>query len=198
MIIDNRIVWPLIFSVFSLSADCTTLIPLFEEHHIIRHGEFVLKSGQSSNFYVDMRMALSSPTLMHELGQMICERCQQYSYDRVCGVPYGAIPFATICAYLAHAPLIMLRKEVKEHGTCKRIEGSYTVGDRVVLIEDVVTTGSSILDSIHMLEEQGLSIAVIVILFDRQQGGKEMLESLGYSVEVIVTLDDIAQKQRIA
>jgi uridine monophosphate synthetase len=113
------------------------------------------------------------------------------SYDRLCGVPYGAVPLATAVALENGKPLIMLRKEIKQHGLQKLVEGHYQQGDVVLLVEDVITSGSSILETVTQLEAHGLVVKDVVVILDRQEGGAERLQTLGYNVISIVQLSEL-------
>jgi uridine monophosphate synthetase len=96
-------------------------------------------------------------------------------YDRICGVPYGAVPIATTIALQTHEPLITVRKGIKEYGTQKMIGRIYNEGEKILLVEDVITTGSSILETVTTLETYGLVVEDIVVFLDREQGGVQRL-----------------------
>lgn len=135
----------------------------------IQTGDFTLKSGKKSNYYVDLRRLVSYPTHLRDVADEVYKKIQENTpeFDYICGVPYGAIPLATTIAITHNIPMIMLRKETKAHGTKKLIEGVYGVGDRVVLVEDVVTTGGSVLEAANMLEEGGLTVLGVYPVVDR-------------------------------
>ena len=128
----------------------------FYRKKIMLHGNFVLKSGQESNIYINCRKISEHPQLM----KMICEymKNDMIKAEWICGVPYGAIPFATTLSLMTDIPQLILRKDKKEHGTCKQIEGEYKKGDTVILVEDVVTTGGSINKYESLLKENGLNV----------------------------------------
>jgi uridine monophosphate synthetase len=155
-------------------------------------GEYTLKSGNTSPYYVDMRMVFSFPAIFDHIQQRLAEISQTIVYDRIAAVPYGAIPFATALALAVHKPFIMVRKEAKAYGMQKLIEGMYVAGERVLLIEDVMTTGSSILETIKQIESQGLIVHDIIVLFDRQEGGKEKLKSQGYTIHSMIDVSELA------
>ena len=98
---------------------------------------------------------------------------------------------ATTIALQRNEAMIMLRKEVKPYGTQKQVEGFYLPGDHVLLVEDVMTTGSSILESVRLLEEQGLVVEDILVFLDREEGGTAQLRNLGYTVHTVFTLIDV-------
>jgi uridine monophosphate synthetase len=181
----------LIFSMVQIEAAQNHLFDLLYENQIVKRGDFTLKSGAKSDIYIDMRAAISSPDLMDEITAGMQNSCSGIPYDRICGVPYGAVSFATALALKVRKPLVMLRKEVKNYGTQKVVEGAYKPGDQVLLVEDVVTTGSSILEAIEELKKQQLVVKNVLVLLDRQQGGAQMLENAGYQVHRLMKLSEL-------
>jgi uridine monophosphate synthetase len=108
--------------------------------------------------------------------------------DRIAGIPYAGLPLAVSTSLEGNLPLIYPRKEEKSYGTKRRIEGIYNPGDRVVLIDDIITDGGSKFEAIAVLEEAGLVVHDLVILIDREQGGRELLASKGYTLHSILTI----------
>ena len=171
--------------------DNTQLILALYENQMIKFGEFTLKSGKKSYIYADIRTAISYPNIF----RAICERFNQLlsglSYDHICGVPYSALTFASAIAYTNGTPMLLKRKEAKEYGTKKMLEGVFSPNQSVVLIEDVVTTGASILETTAVLEDFRLEVKDICVLIERNQGGQELLENMGYKVHSIMDLYQI-------
>ena len=155
---------------------------------MIKFGEFTLKSGKQSYVYADIRTAISYPSIFTRLCDLIYSKMQGLQYDSICGVPYSALTFASGVAYAHKIPMLLKRKEAKGYGTKKTLEGSYTVGDTCLILEDVVTTGMSIGETTEVLEADGIKIHDIVCFINRNQGGKEKLESQGYSLHSITDL----------
>ena len=118
------------------------------------YGDFTLKSGNKSNFYIDLRKAYSSPKVLksisHYLGLLI-QDFKPKSQTKLIGVPYGGIPYASCVSLMYDIPMLMIRKEAKKYGKKQLVEGNYKKGDSVILIEDTVTTGSSIIETIKLL-----------------------------------------------
>lgn len=160
----------------------------------VKFGEFTLKSGKKSNIYFDLRNIISEPLLVLELTELLNEKISLSETDRICGVPYGAIPIATALSLKSKIPMILKRKEIKTYGGKKMIEGKFNVGDKVLLIEDVITSGESLLETIKELEEVGLQIGKIVVVLDRQEGGSQLLRDKGYILESITTKEELLQK----
>ncbi|KEG08104.1 orotidine-5-phosphate decarboxylase/orotate phosphoribosyltransferase [Trypanosoma grayi] len=111
--------------------------------------------------------------------------------DRIVGLPYAALPIATAISLEMNIPLIYPRREAKAYGTMAAIEGDYKKGDRVVIIDDLVTTGETKVEAIEKLKAAGLEIVSIVVLIDREMGAKKFLGKLGYEFEAVVTLSQL-------
>ena len=161
---------------------------------IIKFGKFTLKSGIESPFYVDLRPLASDPKILKKLAEHLLEILpKDNKLDLICGVPYAALPMATVMSLLSDIPLIMKRKEAKGYGTKKLIEGIYKQGQSCLLVEDVITSGKSLLETIAEVEKEGLKVSDIVVVLDRQQGGKELLEQKGYRVYTLFTITEVVK-----
>jgi uridine monophosphate synthetase len=158
------------------------------EINAIKFGEFKLKSGIISPIYLDLRLCISYPKILGKIAAIMWKQVKLLQFDVICGVPYTAIPFATIIATTHNIPMVMCRKESKQHGTKKIIEGYFQPGQTCLLVEDLITSGSSILETIAPLKEAGLIVKNIVVLIDREQNGKTLLESGGYNIHAAFTL----------
>lgn len=158
---------------------------------VIKLGTFTLKSGIISDNYVDMRIAISHPDILQELALCLKDILQKCHADLLCAIPYAALPVTTALSMVSGTPMIMARKEAKDHGTKNMIEGVYTAGQECLLIEDVITTGSSILETIKTVEAAGLKVKDIVVLIDREQGGAENIAAHGYRLHSIFTLQEL-------
>jgi uridine monophosphate synthetase len=160
---------------------------------MIKFGEFTLKSGKKSYVYADIRTAISHPKIFTTLCDLIYSKMNSLKYDSICGVPYSALTFASGIAYAHQIPMLLKRKEAKEYGTKKIIEGNYQAGDTCLVIEDVVTTGMSIGETTVVLEEAGLKVQDIVCFINRNQGGQERLTEQGYALHSIIDLYQVLE-----
>ena len=157
---------------------------------IIKFGKFTLKSGIESPFYVDLRPLASDPKILKDLATYLLKILPSNDFDLLCGVPYAALPMATAMSLESNIPLIIKRKEAKSYGTKKLIEGIYKKNQNCLLIEDVITSGKSLLETIDEVENEGLKVSDIVVVLDREQGGKELLERKGYRVHSLFTITE--------
>ena len=160
---------------------------------IIKFGRFTLKSGIESPFYVDLRPLASDPKILKKLANYLLEMLPLDNFDIICGVPYAALPMATAMSLESYIPLIIKRKEAKSYGTKKLIEGIYEKGQNCLLVEDVITSGKSLVETIDEVENEGIKVSDIVVVLDRQQGGKEKLEAKGYKVHSLFKISEVVE-----
>jgi orotate phosphoribosyltransferase len=157
----------------------------------VKFGKFKLKSGIMSPVYVDFRVLTSIPSLLAEVGKALGEKAKEIGCDRIAGIPYAGLPLGVAAAISSDIPLIYPRKEAKEYGTGKLIEGEHKEGERVVVIDDIITDGASKFEAIEPLEAAGLVITDVLVILDREQGGKRQLARRGYSLHSLGTLMDV-------
>ena len=129
-------------------------------------GDYVQASGAVFNYYVDLRQIISDPNLFHRVLHAYAGKLQGLEFDRIAGIPYGSLPTATGLSLQLHKPLIYPRKEVKAHGARRLIEGDFEEGDRVVVVDDILITGGSVLEGIGKLESSGLTVQDVVVFID--------------------------------
>lgn len=159
----------------------------------VQFGSFPLKSGVLSPIYVDMRLIISYPALMKKFSAALNKLTVPLSFDLLCGVPYGALPIATALSLERNCPMVFCRKEVKGYGTKKLLEGKFEPGQTCLLVEDVVTSGTSILETAALLRKLELEINDVVVIFDRQQGGPQKLRENSIAFHALITMDDLLQ-----
>ena len=160
----------------------------------IKFGNFTLKSGQSSKIYLDLRQIVSYPDILRAVADTLWSRVQSCHFNLVCGVPYTALPIATCISLQHNVPMIMRRKEKKSYGTKQQIEGKFTPKQYCLIIEDIITTGSSILETADDLEMSGLKITDVAVLINREQGGEANLQKRYYTLHAAFTLQEILQQ----
>ena len=140
-------------------------------------GDFLLRSGKRSRYYLDKYRFETRPDLLKPLGERIAATVAEHAPDatRLAGPELGAVALATAASLVSGLPFIIVRKAAKEYGTAKRIEGPYEEGECICLIEDVVTSGGALLDSIDALRGAGLVVSTAVCVVDREEGGADAL-----------------------
>ncbi|MCP9911198.1 bifunctional orotidine-5'-phosphate decarboxylase/orotate phosphoribosyltransferase [Cyanobium sp. BA20m-p-22] len=158
-------------------------------------GEYVQASGAVFNYYVDLRQIISDPNLFHRVLHAYASQLQGLHFDRIAGIPYGSLPTATGLSLQLHKPLIYPRKEVKAHGARRLIEGDFDAGDRVVVVDDILITGGSVLEGIAKLESSGLVVEDVVVFIDHggdhDRQARERLAAAGYRCHSVLNIEQI-------
>jgi uridine monophosphate synthetase len=160
-------------------------------------GEYVQASGAVFNYYVDLRQIISDPNLFHRVLQAYAGCMAELAFDRIAGIPYGSLPTATGLSLLLHKPLIYPRKEVKAHGARRLIEGDFEEGDLVVVVDDILITGGSVLEGIAKLESSGLVVQDVVVFIDHggdhDRHATERLAAAGYRCHAVLDIGRITR-----
>jgi orotate phosphoribosyltransferase len=166
-------------------------VPLARRVYEVCHltGEFLLRSGQVSGEYFDKYLFEGRPELLREVAEVMVGRLPEC--DVLAGMELGGIPVATVMSQLTGLPTVFVRKQAKEYGTRQAIEGGPVRGRRVVIVEDVVTTGGALLASVRDLRAAGARLDVVVAAIDREQGGRENLRAEGLDLRAALTRSDL-------
>jgi orotate phosphoribosyltransferase len=162
-------------------------------------GDFVLRSGKRSSYYLDKYRFATRPDLLAALGERIAQEVVEHAPDatRLAAPELGAVALAAAGSLASGLPFLIVRKAAKEYGTAKRLEGVYDEGECVCLIEDVVTSGGALLDSVEALREAGLRVRTAVCVVDREEGGADALARHAVRLRPIFRASDLLQEVKI-
>jgi len=174
------------------------------KNNIIRFGNFTLASGKNSSYYVDLRLIPSYPhqfrKMIKNLQNLIVEKTGLDDFDCLASVPTGGLVVTSALAIEIVKPLIYVRSKPKEHGTAKSIEGKISAGMKVVMVDDVVTTGTSVLNGINQLKEAGLLVSDLYVIINRLEGGDKALSDIGvqtHQLTDILEITDILFQEKL-
>jgi orotate phosphoribosyltransferase len=156
-------------------------------------GDFVLRSGRRSRYYLDKYRFETFPELLGPLGELIAETVREHEPEavRLAGPELGAVALAAAGSLASGLPFLIVRKEAKEYGTAKRLEGVFEEGERVCLVEDVVTTGGAALEAVEALRDAGLEVATAVCVVDREEGGAEAFAEKGVRLQALFLASEL-------
>jgi orotate phosphoribosyltransferase len=161
----------------------------------VQFGAFKLTSGKISPYYIDLRIVPSFPDAFHKICnfyiQFVKSTVGEKNFDRIVGIPVAGIPFAAIVAYDFGKPFLYTRKGVRLHGRQRRIEGVLAPGNRILLIDDLITTGLSLEKAAKALTAEGGIVTDAVVFIDRQEGGRERLEKRSIKLHALLSISEI-------
>jgi len=160
----------------------------------VKFGAFTLKSGLISPVYIDLRMIVGSPKLLSQIVLAMKSITASIGYDLVAGIPYTALPMATIYSQQCRVPMVYARKEPKAYGTKQQIEGLYKKGMRVLIIDDLITNGLSKFETFVLFQQAGLRVKDVAVLIDRCQGGKQALSEKGFRLHTLINIYEILDR----
>jgi orotate phosphoribosyltransferase len=163
-------------------------------------GEFVLRSGRRSTWYLDKYRFETEPDLLRTLGERIADAVRECEPDanRLAGPALGAVALAASASMASGLPFIIVRGATKEYGTAKRIEGSFEPGELVCLVEDVVTSGGALAEAVSAVRQEGLVVRNAVCVVDREEGGSDALARLGVRLRPIFRAEELLELHKIA
>jgi len=168
------------------------LIQLLKECGAIQFGRFVLTSGAISDYYIDIKKASANPMVLKKIAEALAEYTD--GYDLIAGMELGAVPLVVAVSLETEIPYVIVRKEKREHGTSKQIEGGDVKNKKVLIIEDVTTSGGSVVKTIQILRENQAKVNEVLVVVDRESGAEEKLQSLNVSFIPLLSVSDILKK----
>lgn len=156
-------------------------------------GEFTLRSGRKSNYYLDKYRFETQPDVLKELGKLFAEHIGPH-VNRIAGAELGAVSLAAAASMASGKPFVIVRNQKKDYGTSKLVEGVLEKGETVVIVEDVLTTGGQVLEAVKSLQEAGAKVEKIIAVIDRLEGARENIEKAGMAMEALFTTKDLGVK----
>lgn len=153
-------------------------------------GSFTLRSGRTSSFYLDKYLFSTQPEILRELGAMFAERLPRET-TVLAGAELGGIPLVTAASLASGLPCVFIRNQKKDYGTSKQLEGKLSASDRVVIVEDVATTGGQVLEAAKVIAGTGASVLTIIATIDRLEGARENIEAAGYAFDALFTVREL-------
>jgi orotate phosphoribosyltransferase len=168
------------------------LVKLLKGCQAIQFGHFVLRSGAVSEYYIDIKKASTNPSILKKLAEAMSGYVE--GYDVLAGMELGAVPLVVALSLETNIPFVIVRKEKKEHGTGKQIEGGEVKGKRVLIIEDVTTSGGSVIKTIQVIRENQGIVDEVVAIVDRESGAEEKMKQADVSFIPLLSVSDILKK----
>ena len=164
--------------------------------HAYLEGDFILRSGRRSSYYLDKYLFETRPELLGPLGEAIAEAVQEVepAATRLAGPELGAVPLAASASLASGLPFVIVRKEAKDYGTSKRLEGAFEEGELACLVEDVITSAGAALEAVGALRMAGLQVQNAVCVVDREEGGVDALAREGVHLRALFRVSDLAAK----
>jgi orotate phosphoribosyltransferase len=152
-------------------------------------GEFVLSSGKKSNFYIDIKQASTNPKILKEIAQCMAKKLK--GEHRIAGMELGAVPLAVALSLETNLPYLIVRKGPREHGTGRLIEGEMNMDERIILVEDVTTTGFSLIKAVDIIRQEGGKVERALVVVDREEGAYESLQEHGVELTPLVRVGEM-------
>ncbi len=169
-----------------------TLSQMLKSCGALQFGHFILTSGAISEYYIDIKKASTDPKTLREIAKDMA--IQAKGYDVLAGMELGAVPLVVALSLETNIPYVIVRKEKREHGTGKQIEGLSVQNKKVLIVEDVTTSGGSVVKTIQILRESHGIVDKVICVVDRENGAKEKIEMLDVSFKPLLTVSDMLKK----
>jgi uridine monophosphate synthetase len=162
----------------------------------VQFGRFRLHSGRESRIYIDLRVLVSFPDALRQATLAYRTVLERLPFDLLVATPLAGLPIGTALCLEMNRPLIYPRKTSKSYGTGKNIEGHWSIGQTAVVVDDLVTSGDSLLETIATVKAVGIKVSDAAVLIDREQGGSQMLAGQGYRLHAVMTLTEMLDSLR--
>ena len=172
--------------------DKKRFIKLLRDCEAIQFGRFILTSGAVSSYYIDIKKASTNPGVLRAIAKAMAEHTK--GYDLLAGMELGAVPLVVALSLLTDIPYVIVRKEKREHGTGKQIEGDDVKGKKVLVVEDVTTSGGSVVKTIEVLRRNQAVVDKVLAVVDRESGAMEKLQRVNVVFSPLLTISDILKK----
>ena len=170
------------------------LIHALKNRGCIKFGDFILSSGKRSNYYIDIKRAITDPRILKTIAKMISNYIDEELKNKnlkIGGIELGSVPIATAVSLETEKELIIIRKKSKDYGTKSKIEGDLKEGDMVILVEDVTTTGGNVIKAVEEIRSMGGVVDRVFVVVDRGEGAKDNLEKIGVKLIPLITVDEL-------
>ena len=154
-------------------------------------GDFTLRSGRKSSYYLDKYLFETQPDILQALAERFADHVNNEPVDRLAGAELGGIPLVSATALATGRPMVLIRNQKKDYGTARQLEGKLEKGDRVLIVEDVATTGGQVIEAAKVLEAAGAKVVKIVAVIDREEGARENIEGAGYPFASLFTKGEL-------
>ena len=172
-----------------MTADSELARDIYRRSHLT--GEFTLRSGVVANEYFDKYLFESDPLMLRRVVEALAPLVPEQGIDALAGLETGGIPLATMLSQVTGVPTLFVRKEAKTYGTCRLAEGGEVAGRRLLIVEDVVTSGGAVLDAVGELRDRGATVERTVCVIDRESGGRKNLAEQGVELKALFTMSEL-------
>ncbi|AEH60491.1 orotate phosphoribosyltransferase [Methanosalsum zhilinae DSM 4017] len=169
------------------------LIKALSDCGAVSFGNFVLSSGKTSNYYIDIKKASTDPETLSLIAEMMSSIIKDKDIDAIGGVELGGVPIATAVSLRTKLPLTIIRKASKDYGTKSRFIGKVDRGTKIALVEDVTTSGGSVIEAISAIRDTGAIVEAVITVVDRSEGAAEKLKSMDIDLLYLVNADDLTK-----
>lgn len=169
------------------------LIKLLKNCEAIKFGNFILTSGESSEYYIDIKKAITDPIILNKITKEIAK--YSTNYDLIAGMELGAVPLIVALSLETKIPYVIIRKTKRTHGTSKQIEGGNVKDKKILIIEDVTTSGGSVIETIKILKKQDAILDKVIVVVDRENGANKKIENLNLKLIPLLSISEIINKK---